>query len=65
MSDEGGRERGREGGRECSRDIGTLSFKWDIFRNCLPSELKELIRRECRRNVRAREEGGHQENKAF
>lgn len=36
-----------------SRDIGTLSHKWDMFTESLPSGLREPCGKESRKNVRA------------
>ena len=47
------------------RDLGTLNPKWDVFIKPLPSGFRELtMLREGRKCVRAREDGGHKENKA-
>ena len=47
------------------RDLRILSYKWDVSIKSIPSKLKGIGRREGRKSVRARGDGGHQENKAL
>lgn len=47
------------------RDLGTVSLKWDVSMKSLPSELRKSHRRGGWKNVRARGDGGHQENKSL
>jgi hypothetical protein len=42
-----------------------LRPKWDVSIQFLPSVPRELCEREGRKTVRARGDGGHQENKAL
>lgn len=41
------------------RDLRILSSKSDVSNNSFPSGLKELCRREDKKTVRVRENGGH------
>ena len=42
------------------RDLEILSSTWDVFITSLPSEFREPCCRGCRKNGRARGDGGHQ-----
>jgi hypothetical protein len=47
------------------RDLGTLSPKWGVSNKFFLSELRLPCRREGRKDIRVRGDGGHQEDKAL
>ena len=47
------------------RDLGTISPKWDVSFQSIPSGLRELCRREDGKMERAKGNRRHQENKTF
>lgn len=47
------------------RDLVTLSLKWDVSIKSFPSGLRKPHRREGRKSLRTRGDGGNQENKAL
>jgi hypothetical protein len=54
-----------QGITQTGRDLGTHSSKWDVSIKFLPSEICDSRRREGRRILGARGDGGHQEKKAL
>jgi hypothetical protein len=47
------------------RGLGIHISRWDVSIKLFPSGLREPLRRGGRKNVRARRDGRHQENKAL